>query len=185
LVARLLSDVLRGMRRPLSLAIAIACAVSLCGCWGGSSDPRVRPVKMGDVDTGANSVESVRRQLQGTWELVALEMTSPSGPVNVPAKGQLKYDEYGNMSLSGRVTDATNVDPGILTISGRAVIDPTKHMVRFTNVTGDTTAAEQALDSNIDPAKVRYYEFVGEMLKTTVKDASGATTATATWKRIS
>jgi hypothetical protein len=173
------------MRRPpTSLAIATSLAVSLCGCWGGSSEPRVRPVKMGEVDTGANSVESVRRQLQGTWDLVTLEVTSPSGPVKVPAKGQLKYDEYGNMSMTGSVTDASNVAPGVLTISGRAVIDPTKHMLRFANVTGDTTAAEQALDSNIDPAKVRYYEFVGELLKTTVKDASGATTATATWKRI-
>jgi hypothetical protein len=138
---------------------------------------------MGDVDTGANSLEGVRRQLQGTWDLVTLEVTSPSGPVKVPAKGRLQYDEYGNMSLTGSVTDASNVDPNVLTISGRVVIDPTKHMFRFASVTGDTTVAEQTLDSNIDPAKVRYYEFVGDLLKTTVKDASGATTATATWKR--
>ena len=63
------------------------------------------------------------------------------------------------------------------------MVDPTKHMLRLMDMKGTTTSAEQALDSNIDPAKVRYYEFDGELLKTTVKDASGATTATATWKR--
>jgi hypothetical protein len=139
---------------------------------------------MGDVDTGATSVEAVRRQLQGTWDLVTLEVKSPSGAlVAVPAKGQLKYDEYGNLTLDGSVTDP-NVDSGVIRMSGRAVIDPTKHMLRLTGMTGTTTSAEQALDSNIDPAKVRYYEFAGELLKTTAKDANGATTATATWKRI-
>jgi hypothetical protein len=172
------------MRRPpASVAVALSLAVSVCGCWGGSSDPRVRPVKMGDVDTGANSVEAVRRQLQGTWDLVSLEVASPSGPVKVPAKGQLKYDEYGNLAIDGNVTDP-KIDSGVLKLSGRAVIDPTKHMLRLQGVTGTTNAAEQALDSNLDPAKVRYYEFVGDLLKTTVKDASGATTATTTWKRV-
>lgn len=139
---------------------------------------------MGDVDTGANSVEAVRRQLQGTWNLVTLEVTSPSGPVTVPAKGQLKYDEYGNMSVTGSVTDATAVDPNVLTISGRAVIDPARHMLRFADVSSNNASAGQVLDSKIDPAKVRYYEFVGDLLKTTVKDASGATTATTTWRRV-
>jgi hypothetical protein len=134
------------------------------------------------VDTGTGSVESVRRQLQGTWDLVSLEVASPSGPVKVPATGQLKYDEYGNLSVDGSVTDP-RIDSGVLKLSGRAIIDPAKHMLRLTNMTGTTTSAEQALDSNIDPAKVRYYEFVGDLLKTTVKDASGATTATTTWKR--
>jgi hypothetical protein len=128
----------------------------------------------------------VRRQLQGTWNLVTLEVTSPGGaPVKVPATGQLKYDEFGNVSMNGVVTDP-KIDSGVLKLSGRAVIDPTKNMLRFADVTGSTTTAEQALDSKVDPAKVRYYEFVGgDMLKTTVKDASGATTATATWKRAS
>jgi hypothetical protein len=165
-----------------SLAIATLVAGSVSGCWGGSSEPRVRPVKGGDVDTGLNSVEAVRRQLQGTWALVSLEVASPSGPVKVPATGQLKYDEYGNLTIDGSVTDP-RIDSGVLKLSGRAVVDPTKHMLRLMDIKGTTTSAEQALDSNIDPAKVRYYEFDGELLKTTVKDASGATTATATWKR--
>jgi hypothetical protein len=172
------------MRRVLtSLAIATWVAGSVSGCWGGSSEPRVRPVKGGDVDTGATSVEAVRRQLQGTWDLMSLEVPSPSGPVKVPATGRLEYDEYGNLKIDGSVTDP-RIDSGVMKLSGRAVVDPTRHMLRLMDVKGTTTSAEQALDSNIDPAKVRYYEFDGDLLKTTVKDASGATTATATWKRV-
>jgi hypothetical protein len=184
LVARPRGDVLRGMRTSTSFAVAASLALSLVGCWGGASDPRVRPVKGADVDTGASSVESVRRQLQGTWDLVTLEVKSQDGKlVTVPAKGQLTYDEFGNLKLDGSVSDP-NIDSGVIRMSGRAAIDPAKHMLRLMSMTGTTTSAEQALDSNIDPAKVRYYEFVGDTLKTTVRDASGATTATATWKRI-
>jgi hypothetical protein len=174
------------MRRPItSLAIATVLALSSFACWGGASDPRVRPVKMGDVDTGATSMEAVRRQLQGTWELASLEVLSGGSMVPVPsAKGQLTYDEFGNLQMRGTVNDP-KIDSGVLQLSGRAVIDPAKHMLRLMDVKGTTTTAEQALDSTVDPAKVRYYEFVNDLLKTTVKDASGATTATATWKRVS
>jgi hypothetical protein len=173
------------MRRSVtSFTIATSLALSLVGCWSSSSAPRVRPVKGADVDTTATSVESVRRQLQGTWDLVTLEVKAANGAlVPVPAKGQLIYDEYGNLKIDGSVSDPS-IDSGVIRMSGRAVIDPTKHMLRLMSMTGTTTSAEQALDSTIDPAKVRYYEFVGDTLKTTVKDASGATTAAATWKRI-
>ena len=161
----------------LALPILTACQAA----------PRATPVKMGPVDTGAGSVESVRRQLQGSWELVTLEVMAPGGaPTKVPATGHLKYDEYGNLTIDGRVTAAAGgVDPNVLNMSGRAVIDPDKHMLRFQDVEATTAAADRPLDSRIDASKVRYYEFVGDELKTTTKDAAGATTAIATWKRAS
>ena len=61
--------------RLLCSAVVIA-ALPLVGCAAG---PRTRPVKGADVATGTGSAESVRRQLQGTWELVALESVPPSG----------------------------------------------------------------------------------------------------------
>lgn len=161
----------------LALPILTACQAAPVG----------RPVKMGPVDTGAGSLESVRRQLQGSWELVTLEVMAPGGaPTKVPATGHLKYDEYGNLTMDGRVTAAAGgVDPNVLNMSGRAVIDPDKHMIRFQDVQAKTAAEDRPLDTRIDPDKVRYYEFVGDQLKTTTKDASGATTAVATWKKAS
>lgn len=47
--------------------------------------PRGRPVKMGPVDTGPQSVEATRRQLEGAWELVKLETYPAPGKV-VPSK---------------------------------------------------------------------------------------------------
>jgi hypothetical protein len=166
---------------PLTCTVLLALPI-LTAC---QAAPRARPVKMGAVDTGAGSLESVRRQLQGAWELVTLEVIVPGGgPTKIPATGHLKYDEFGNLTIDGRLAAAAGgVDPNVLNMSGRAVIDPDKHMLRFEDVQATTAAADRPVDSRIDPAKVRYYEFVGDQLKTTTKDAGGATTAIATWKR--
>ena len=45
---------------------------------------RERPVKMGDVDTGPGSLEAVRRQLEGSWELVSLAVVPQGGGEPVP-----------------------------------------------------------------------------------------------------
>ncbi len=165
-----------------TLALALSLPL-LAACPAG---PRASPVKMGPVDTGAGSLESVRRQLQGSWDLVSLEVMAAGGtPVKVAATGHLKYDEFGNLSIDGRVTEASTggIDPNVLNMSGRAVIDPDKHMLRFQDVNATTAAIDRPVDARIDPDKVRYYEFIGDQLKTTTKDANGATTAVATWKR--
>jgi len=73
---------------------------------------------------------------------------------------------------------------GSFSVSGRIVIDPVTHTFRFQAVTAPDADARR-IDPQLDAAHVRYYEFVGDLLKTTVKDAKGATTATATWKRAS
>jgi hypothetical protein len=173
--------IMRNRLTPLTCALLLALPV-VTGCHAA---PRARPVKGGPVDTGAGSLESVRRQLQGSWELVSLEVMAPGGAsTTIPATGHLRYDEFGNLTIDGRLTaNAGGVDPNVLNMSGRAVIDPAKHMLRFQDVDARTAAEDRPLDTRIDPAKVRYYEFVGDQLKTTTKDANGATTAVATWKR--
>jgi len=175
--------IMRNRLTPLACALLLALPV-VTGC---QAAPRARPVKMGPVDTGAGSLESVRRQLQGSWQLVSLEVMTPGGGMTaVPATGHLKYDEYGNLTIDGRLTAAAGgVDPNVLNMSGRAVIDPDKHMLRFQDVQARTAAEDRPLDTRIDPEKVRYFEFVGDQLKTTTKDAKGATTAVATWKKAS
>jgi hypothetical protein len=51
-------------------AAALLTLSLISGCQGATT----RAVKMGPVDTGATSLEFVRRQLKGTWELTALEV---------------------------------------------------------------------------------------------------------------
>lgn len=166
------------------LCVVVAgAAIGLAALAGCESAPRARPVKMGPVDTGPASVESVRRQLQGTWELVSLQIFTASGPVSPEASGRLEYDEFGNLSMRGSIPAAADVDPSVLNLTGRAVIDPNTQTLRLQSISA-RTADEKRVDPKLDPQHVRYYEFADGLLKTTVKDATGKPTATATWKKI-
>ena len=167
-------------RIPVFLIVA-ALALPVFGC---KADPRVRPVKMGPVDTGPTSIEAVRRQLKGTWELTSLDLFSASGEKTTPqARGRLQYDEYGNLSMQGSITGTATVDPSMLNLSGRVAIDPNARTLQIMRVDAPTQEAKR-VDPRLDMKNVRYYEFQGDVLKTTIKDANGATTATATWKKI-
>ena len=160
----------------------VTAALALPLVLGCQSAPRVRPVKMGPVDTGPTSVEAVRRQLQGTWDLTALEVTSPAGEkVQAHASGRLQYDQYGNLSMQGSISDGPAIEGTVLNISGRVTIDPDQHTLRFQNIE-PRGAAE--IDPKLDASLVRYYEFNGDLLRTSVKSATGAATAIATWKKI-
>lgn len=169
---------MRRMHFALLVAFAVPC---LTAC---PSAPRARPVKMGPVDTGINSVESVRRQLEGTWELVSLDVYSASGEKETAqAKGRLTYDKYGNMAIKGTITSGQHIEKADLNLSGRVTIDPDNHIFRFGGITA-ATPDDRRVDPKLDPNHVRYYEFEGELLKTTTKNANGVTTATLTWKKV-
>jgi hypothetical protein len=174
-------DDVGAMRRTLTAVIVGAIALPLvAGC---QAAPRVRPVKMGPTETGPNSVEAERRRLHGTWELVSLELFSPSGEKHaVHANGQLQYDDYGNLSIHGTIEGSEQVDSSVLNVTGRATIDPVTHTLRYQDIESKT-ADERRVDPRLDWSRARQYEFDGDLLKTTTKDAGGATTAIATWKK--
>jgi hypothetical protein len=158
----------------LALPFAAACPAA----------PRARPVKMGPTDTGLGTVESERRRLKGAWQLASLQMLSQSGEMLiVQANGVLTYDDYGNLTMKGTITGSTDIDPSALNMAGRAVIDPDRHTIRILDVTS-ATPDDRRVDPSIDPKHVRHYEFVSDSeLKTTIVNAEGKTTASATWKR--
>ena len=170
---------------PRSLVFALVVLVPLiAGC---SSAPRKRPVKGGDVNTGPGSLEAVRRQLQGDWELVSIEAVDAVGKAT-PRKAtvHLKYDEYGNLGITGKLLDTdepqTSVS-GLLAYTGRAVIDPGKNRIVLMDVQSRLPSSE-AIPAEVSPDKVRYYDIQGNMLTLTVKDASGVTTGRTTWHKI-
>jgi hypothetical protein len=162
----------------------VAAVLTLALGAGCTAAPRVRPVKMGDVDTGLNSVESVRRQLKGTWQLESLDVFSPSGEkTTAQASGQLTFDDYGNLAMKGTIAGAPNLDPSTLNLTGRVTIDTDLHAIRIGGVSAANADAKR-IDPKLDATNVRYYEFQGDTLKTTLKNPSGVTTATATWKKV-
>jgi len=166
-------------KRFLWLTVVLA-ALPLAGCAGG---PRTRPVKGADVNAGAGSAEAVRRQLQRTWELVALESVPPSGGSRVPirAAGTLTYDEFGNMTIDAHTTDraapVAALEKNMLTFTGRAVIDITRSELKLMDVTGNVNP-----DEVLSVDRRRKYEFAANTLKLSSIDEQGRVTAISTWR---
>jgi hypothetical protein len=161
----------------LILTLALPC-VAAC-----PAAPRARPVKMGPVDTGADSVEAVRRQLEGSWQLVSLDIYSADGHKHAAqATGTLTYDEYGNLALRATISSGEHIEESELNLTGRVTIDADHHLFHVGGVTADTPD-QRRVDPKLDPAHVRYYEFTGDLLETTTRTAGGVTTATITWRR--
>ena len=170
------------MRRTALACLVAALALPLLSAC--ESAPRARAVKMGPVDTGAESVEAVRRQLQGNWELIQLVLIAPGGVrTPVEASGRLQYDEFGNLAMRGNITGSQHIDPGVLNLTGQVAIDPAAHSLRFRAISA-ASADERRVDPQLDATRVRYYAFSGGLLTTTIKDGSGTPTAIATWKRV-
>lgn len=180
------------------LPVGLACLVTfagLTGCaptpGGSGGGPKGAPVKAGaprgtpkagDVATGTGTLESVRRQLEGKWEMTALEVVDAAGKiVPVTATGLITYDAYGNFDLSVRMDEAAAKAVGAnvaLDLRGRAVIDVANSSLRVQDADATTGTPRAA---NVNP--VRHYAFDGDTLTLTVKDATGKTTSSSKWKR--
>jgi hypothetical protein len=166
------------------LILVILTATMVAGC---APAPRARAVKMGDVDTGANSVEAARRQLEGTWDLTSLETyASPGGPATKAhgASAVLTYDAYGNLQIMGKPGSSGSMPAaaGLLSYSGRAVIDPAKQELRLQGVKGETEP-NATLSKDVAVERVRRYNIENGILTISVLDASGQVSATTVWKK--
>jgi hypothetical protein len=158
----------------LVIVLSAACAAA----------PRQRPIKLGDVDTGPGSLEQVRRQFAGTWELVSLDLHSAKGETQrVKGSGSLTYDEYGNLKVLGQVREpVADLEPGVLKYEGRAVIDPVKSQLRLLDLKG-SGAGGDAASSLVAPSSIRQYRFEGPLLHISIVNERGEPTATTIWKR--
>ena len=135
------------MRGSTTLSAALLTAMMAAACATGT--PITSPIKGGAVDTGAGSLESVRRQLQGTWTLVSLKSSpAPGGALAaLKAEGTLIYDDYGNLTIDAFTSDpaapAAARSASLLAFKGRAVIDTAKSELKLMDLTG-----------NVDPNEV-------------------------------
>ena len=164
------------VRRCLLTASWVPVVMLLVACHPA---PRHAPAKMGPVDTGPGSLEFVRRQLMGTWDLVKFETMSAQGQATeVKASGMLTYDEFGNLTMYGKAEAPTG--PLALDINGRAVIDVTKHQLKILSVTGNTQVTEM---QEVSLDRVRTYSFDGPLLRLATMDAAGHVSATSVWKK--
>lgn len=172
--------------------------VSLAAC---ASSPRQRPVSVGDVGDGPESLTWVRQQLQGQWMLASLAVDSEDGKkVNVDATGSLSMDAYGGLHIIFRMTDQgqkalssigiTSPNP-VLTTEGRAVIEPVKKQITF-------VGEDYKKQGGMDPAlaakrnnpfaveRIRYYAFNPDgTLTLSTKYDNGKDAVVGIWKKAS
>ena len=149
-----------------------------------TASERQRPIGLGDVNTGPGSLEAVRRQLQGTWELVSLESSPGPGLPRVPitATGTLVYDEYANLTIDARTSDPAAPiawrESAVLSFKGRAAIDPVKKELRLMDLSGNADPNEV-----LAPERRRGFEVDANSLRLSSFDERGEVVAIATWKR--
>ncbi len=130
----------------------------------------------------------------GSWKRSARRSKEPGNsprsnwrrvrPLAVPvqATGTLVYDEFSNLTIDARTTDAAAPvaarEATILTFKGRAVIDVAKRELKLMNLTGNVNP-----DEVLSPDRRRRYEVDADTLKLSSFDDQGQVTAVATWRR--
>ena len=173
----------RSLRAVVWVMLPAVVLVSVSGC--ATSRPRQRPVEGGAVDAGPGSLEAVRRQLEGSWDLVSAEIVTSAGVRQaMKARAVLTYDAYGNLSLKGAYEDsgATAEQTAALNFTGRAVIDTQRQVLRLLDVK-QPEGELATLPPDMLARRERAYAFEGDLLRLTVKDSAGRVTAVNTWRR--
>ncbi len=135
--------------------------------------------------SGPGTLEAIRKQFEGSWNLASAEVVSATGQrTSIKASAVLTYDAFGNLSLKGAYEDpsATAEQTAALNFTGRAVIDTQKqefHLLDLKQTEGDFSA----LPAEMVARRVRSYAFAGDVLTLTVKDSKGKVTAINTWRK--
>lgn len=133
----------------------------------------------------AESTDAVRQKFIGDWVLVSfVRFPENAGQIAMDYIGRLRYDEAGYMMGLGMPRDlpmqargSTEQVTGGFAYWGKVSIEPENGRV-IHHVEGSPGAAQWVGQDN-----VRYYEFDGDLLKLSLKDATGRITATLTWRR--
>lgn len=171
--------------RVSSIVLMVSSAIALGACAASS---RQRPVGVGDVSTGAESLSATRKQLEGTWTLTKFEVADNTGQlITVRAKAQLTYDAYGNLSIRGVLEEPlpgqkTVTEAPALAYTGKAVIDTARKEMVLTG-TAATVEPDPSLLAKIGPEMRRRYEFGDGTLTISVLNANGGATSRATFRK--
>ena len=181
------------MKRTLVVLLLIASAAC-------AASSRQRPVGVGDVGSGADSLASARKQFEGNWTLMSMSITAQDGrKSDLEATGTLTSDAFGVLAIQYRLSDAgvkslaalgiTSPNP-VITTTGQAVINPQNKQVTYTS--DDFEARSAGFDPKLAAARanpfalerVRYYNFEGDgTLRLSTKYDSGTEAIVTRWKR--
>ena len=179
----------------------IAVGLTCCALIGTAckATPRAKPLPTTPIETGAGTVQEMRRTLEGRWTLVALEMTAADGrqAKQIDATGSLSADSFGNLTIEFRLSEAgqealkavgvTSPNP-VISTSGRVAIDVQQHSITY--VAPD--AASRAFDPGLAAKRAnpfalertRYYTFDPQGILTLVtRHDDGREAAKSQWRK--
>jgi hypothetical protein len=158
------------------------------------------PVRGTPVAGGPDSIAAARKSLQGTWQLLSLDVAADDGRrTPVAAKGELRLDDFGNLAIEYRMSDEgvkalrtigiTPPNP-VITTTGEVVIDANQRRITYVNAEqradplDATLAAKRANPFALE--RVRYYNLGADgVLTLTTRHDSGRDAATSRWQRMS
>jgi hypothetical protein len=174
--------------------LAVMLAGVLAGC---AAAPRQRPLPTKPIDQGADTISGERRALQGQWTLVSLDVATDDGRSRkVDAEGRLSFDEFANLSIEFRMSDAgiaalesigvRSPNP-VISTTGQASIDPAQHRITYVPPDAGSRAFDPALAaSRANPfalERVRYYTLDDSVLTLMTRHDNGVNAATSRWRR--
>lgn len=161
-------------RSPVLLAILMT---AVAGC---EAAPRDAPIRVGEVETGPGSLQFVRHQLSGTWEIVSYAYTDSDGrAVDQEAAGTMTYDEFGNLAVSAVIGSSSGEPDRSVDYTTRVVIDTVNECIHLAE---SEQLMQTDLPDALDPARPRFYIFEDDLLRLSVRE-NGRETATLVWKK--
>lgn len=134
----------------------------------------------------AESLQDVQQKFLGDFELVSyFQFPAQGDPIDMNYIGRLSYDAFGNMAglgmprdLAARNADSEEQISGGFAYWGKVSIDLENSLV-IHHVEGSPMVPQWVGGDN-----VRHFEFSDGLLKLSLKDSAGRTTATLSWRKL-
>jgi hypothetical protein len=170
--------------RNLVSTSALLVAVTAC-----AAKPIEKPIAVAPAETGAGSLASARKFLEGRWVLESFEMRPPGkAPITLNGSGSLVYDEYSNLKMEIRADKAStnllrtagiDIRNGVISTNGRTAVDMQNRTLTYVLAGQTPTAAPGPLD----PSRPRHWEVQGDVLVLSTVDEAGQPLSVGRWKR--
>jgi hypothetical protein len=134
----------------------------------------------------ADTLQDIEQKFQGDFELVSyIQFPEQGDPIDMNYVGRLSYDAFGNMAGLGMPRDlpkrnqaAEERVTGGFGYWGKVSFDLVNSLV-IHHVEGSPMVPEWVGGDNI-----RHFEFTDGLLKLSLKNSSGRTTGTLSWRKL-
>jgi hypothetical protein len=148
-----------------------------------------KPIAVAPAETGAGSLASARKFLEGRWALESFEMRPPGkAPITLNGSGTLVYDEFSNLKMEIRADKAStdllraagiDIRNGVISTNGRTAVDMQNRTLTYV-LSGQTPTAAPG---PLDPSRPRHWEVQGDVLVLSTVDEAGQPLSVGRWKR--